>query len=159
EGRAGDRHHVAATRGGCDEIPAVRGFSSRRAGFPVYGCEAGSRLPRCRGGAASAGVDADRAGEGVSGPRPDGALLGGGEGAPGPLGLRHLLDHGAGRGSGDGAAVGRRRADGGAAMSEAYSVQEALERLAAAEGATFTTLFEHGSLAVEIYAPKGHDPQ
>lgn len=44
-------------------------------------------------------------------------------------------------------------------MSERYSVQEALERLAASQGRAFTTLFEHGSLSVEIYAPAGHDPQ
>lgn len=36
---------------------------------------------------------------------------------------------------------------------------EALRRLEAASGARFITLFEHGSLQVELYAPRGHDPQ
>ncbi|MBS1809079.1 MAG: cupin domain-containing protein [Acidobacteria bacterium] len=35
----------------------------------------------------------------------------------------------------------------------------ALHQLEAAGGARFVTLFEHGSLQVEIYAPQGHDPQ
>lgn len=39
------------------------------------------------------------------------------------------------------------------------SVQGALARLEAAGGARFITLFEHGTLQVEIYAPRGHDPQ
>ena len=39
------------------------------------------------------------------------------------------------------------------------SVAEALQRLADAADKRFITLFEHGSLQVEIYAPRGHDPQ
>lgn len=35
----------------------------------------------------------------------------------------------------------------------------ALARLPGPEGERFVTLFEHGSLQVEIYAPRGHDPQ
>ena len=40
-----------------------------------------------------------------------------------------------------------------------FSVAAALEQLAAAGGPRFLTLFEHGSLQVELYAPRGHDPQ
>ena len=36
---------------------------------------------------------------------------------------------------------------------------EALGRLPGAGGARFVTLFERGSLTVEIYAPRGTDPQ
>lgn len=36
---------------------------------------------------------------------------------------------------------------------------DALHQLEAAGGARFVTLFEHGSLQVEIYAPPGDDPQ
>jgi len=38
-------------------------------------------------------------------------------------------------------------------------VANALERLPGPEGKRFATIFEHGSLAVEIYAPRGSDPQ
>lgn len=38
-----------------------------------------------------------------------------------------------------------------------FSVPVALERLAEANGARFITLFEHGSLQVEIYVPRGSD--
>jgi mannose-6-phosphate isomerase-like protein (cupin superfamily) len=36
---------------------------------------------------------------------------------------------------------------------------EALHRLETASGARFITLFAHGSLQVELYAPRDHDPQ
>ena len=36
---------------------------------------------------------------------------------------------------------------------------EALAKLPGPEGKRFVTLFEHGSLLVEIYAPRGRDPQ
>jgi mannose-6-phosphate isomerase-like protein (cupin superfamily) len=39
------------------------------------------------------------------------------------------------------------------------SVPEALTKLPNADGKQFATIFEHGSLAVEIYAPCGIDPQ
>lgn len=39
------------------------------------------------------------------------------------------------------------------------SVAEALTKLPKAGGKRFATIFEHGSLAVEIYAPRGVDPQ
>jgi mannose-6-phosphate isomerase-like protein (cupin superfamily) len=39
------------------------------------------------------------------------------------------------------------------------SIEEALQRLQAYEGKTFLQLFRHGSMSVEIYQPKGHDPQ
>lgn len=39
------------------------------------------------------------------------------------------------------------------------SVSNALQRLEEAARGRFITLFEHGSLQVEIYAPHGHDPQ
>ena len=39
------------------------------------------------------------------------------------------------------------------------SVVEALAKLPAEGGLRFAKLFEHGTLEVEIYAPRGHDPQ
>ena len=39
------------------------------------------------------------------------------------------------------------------------TVAEALERLPGPEGQRFATVFNHGSLLVEIYAPRGTDPQ
>jgi mannose-6-phosphate isomerase-like protein (cupin superfamily) len=36
---------------------------------------------------------------------------------------------------------------------------DALERLPTPEGKRFATIFEHGSLVVEIYSPRGTDPQ
>lgn len=36
---------------------------------------------------------------------------------------------------------------------------QALENLPGPEGQRFATIFEHGSLLVEIYAPRGVDPQ
>lgn len=41
----------------------------------------------------------------------------------------------------------------------ALSLADALSNLPSAEGARFAELFRHGSLAVEIYAPVGRDPQ
>jgi mannose-6-phosphate isomerase-like protein (cupin superfamily) len=41
----------------------------------------------------------------------------------------------------------------------ALTVANALERVPTAEGKRFATIFEHGSLVVEIYAPRGSDPQ
>jgi mannose-6-phosphate isomerase-like protein (cupin superfamily) len=39
------------------------------------------------------------------------------------------------------------------------SAQTALELLPTPDGKRFATVFEHGTLAVEIYAPRGIDPQ
>src|SRR4029079_11162983 len=39
------------------------------------------------------------------------------------------------------------------------TVAEALERLPGPNGQRFATVFQHGSLLVEIYAPRGVDPQ
>src|ERR1041384_8759059 len=39
------------------------------------------------------------------------------------------------------------------------TVTEALERLPGPQGQRFATVFEHGSLLVEIYAPRAVDPQ
>ena len=41
----------------------------------------------------------------------------------------------------------------------AASVKEALALLPAPGGKRFATVFEHGSLLVEVYAPRGNDPQ
>lgn len=39
------------------------------------------------------------------------------------------------------------------------SLDEGLERLPAPGGERFATVFEHGTLAVEVYAPRGTDAQ
>jgi len=39
------------------------------------------------------------------------------------------------------------------------NAQWALTQLSDSNEATWTTLFEHGTLKVEIYAPRNHDPQ
>jgi mannose-6-phosphate isomerase-like protein (cupin superfamily) len=39
------------------------------------------------------------------------------------------------------------------------SVAEALEKLPRPNGDRFATVLEHGTLDIEIYAPRGHDPQ
>lgn len=39
------------------------------------------------------------------------------------------------------------------------TVEEAMARLPSSDGKRFATVLEHGSLAVEIYAPRGVDPQ
>jgi mannose-6-phosphate isomerase-like protein (cupin superfamily) len=38
-------------------------------------------------------------------------------------------------------------------------VDDAVKQLPSPEGKRFATIFEHGTLAVEIYAPRGNDPQ
>lgn len=45
--------------------------------------------------------------------------------------------------------------DGGATIA----FDAALARLPTADGKRFVTLFEHGTLALELYAPRGDDPQ
>lgn len=40
-----------------------------------------------------------------------------------------------------------------------FTVEDAMARLPGPNGARFTPVFAHGSLLVEIYAPRGHDPQ
>jgi mannose-6-phosphate isomerase-like protein (cupin superfamily) len=39
------------------------------------------------------------------------------------------------------------------------TVREGLERLPGPEGERFAELFRHGTLSIEIYAPRGRDPQ
>jgi mannose-6-phosphate isomerase-like protein (cupin superfamily) len=39
------------------------------------------------------------------------------------------------------------------------TVSEGLARLPGSLGERFVELFRHGTLAVELYAPRGHDPQ
>ena len=39
------------------------------------------------------------------------------------------------------------------------TVAEALKRIPTAEGKRFAAVFSHGTLEVEIYAPRGQDPQ
>ena len=39
------------------------------------------------------------------------------------------------------------------------SVEEAMRRLPSPEGHRFATVLEHGTLDIEIYAPRGTDPQ
>ena len=39
------------------------------------------------------------------------------------------------------------------------SLQDALARLPGAKGERFATVFERGSVSVEVYAPRGTDPQ
>jgi mannose-6-phosphate isomerase-like protein (cupin superfamily) len=41
----------------------------------------------------------------------------------------------------------------------AISWRDALQRLPTPAGKRFATLFEHGSLVLELYAPRGSDPQ
>lgn len=41
----------------------------------------------------------------------------------------------------------------------AATVAEALDQLPGPEGQRFATVFKHGTLLVEIYAPRGVDPQ
>ena len=43
--------------------------------------------------------------------------------------------------------------------TKVLSVEEGLARLPGPGGERFVQLFEHGSLTVEVYAPRGHDPQ
>jgi mannose-6-phosphate isomerase-like protein (cupin superfamily) len=39
------------------------------------------------------------------------------------------------------------------------TVREGLERLPGPQGERFAELFSHGTLSIEIYAPRGRDPQ
>lgn len=39
------------------------------------------------------------------------------------------------------------------------TLREALDRLPGPQGERFVGVFEHGSLIVELYAPRGNDPQ
>ena len=39
------------------------------------------------------------------------------------------------------------------------TIKDALTKLPTADGKRFATIFQHGSLLVEIYAPRGSDPQ
>lgn len=39
------------------------------------------------------------------------------------------------------------------------SIADAISRVPTADGKRFATIFEHGTLLVEIYAPRGVDPQ
>ena len=41
----------------------------------------------------------------------------------------------------------------------AFAWRDALAHLPTADGKRFTVVFEHGTLAVELYAPRGNDPQ
>jgi mannose-6-phosphate isomerase-like protein (cupin superfamily) len=47
----------------------------------------------------------------------------------------------------------------GAESRRKISVQEALAQLPGEGGVRFVSLFTHGSLQLEIYAPRGSDPQ
>lgn len=38
-------------------------------------------------------------------------------------------------------------------------IAQGMSRIPDAQGRRFAQVFEHGSLAVEVYAPRGHDPQ
>ena len=39
------------------------------------------------------------------------------------------------------------------------TMEDALARIPGTDGERFAKMLEHGSLSVEIYAPRGHDPQ
>jgi mannose-6-phosphate isomerase-like protein (cupin superfamily) len=39
------------------------------------------------------------------------------------------------------------------------SIQDGLKKIPGAKGERFATVFEHGTLSVEVYAPRGTDPQ
>lgn len=41
----------------------------------------------------------------------------------------------------------------------AFAWRDALTRLPTPDGKRFTVVFEHGTLALELYAPRDHDPQ
>lgn len=42
---------------------------------------------------------------------------------------------------------------------ERLTIADAISKLPTPEGKRFATIFQHGSLLVEIYAPRGNDPQ
>lgn len=44
-------------------------------------------------------------------------------------------------------------------LCASLALTKALQRLPSPEGKRFTTIFQHGTLLVEIYAPRGVDPQ
>lgn len=44
-------------------------------------------------------------------------------------------------------------------MSACFKASEWLARLPGENGERFVVAFEHGTLSVEFYAPRGHDPQ
>lgn len=46
-----------------------------------------------------------------------------------------------------------------AEQAKRLTVEEGLKLLPGAAGERFVRLFEHGTLVVEVYAPRGHDPQ
>jgi len=39
------------------------------------------------------------------------------------------------------------------------SIQDGLKKIPGPKGERFSVVFEHGSLSVEVYAPRGNDPQ
>jgi mannose-6-phosphate isomerase-like protein (cupin superfamily) len=41
----------------------------------------------------------------------------------------------------------------------AFAWRDALAQLPTPDGKRFVVAFEHGTLALELYAPRGHDPQ
>jgi mannose-6-phosphate isomerase-like protein (cupin superfamily) len=45
------------------------------------------------------------------------------------------------------------------AVKRRVTVEEAMSRVPTPDGKRFATVLEHGSLTVEIYAPRGTDPQ
>ncbi len=45
------------------------------------------------------------------------------------------------------------------AVKRRVTVEEGMSQLPRPDGKRFVTLFEHGSLLVELYAPRGVDPQ
>jgi mannose-6-phosphate isomerase-like protein (cupin superfamily) len=47
----------------------------------------------------------------------------------------------------------------GLADNQKFTLAEALAKLPGPDGKRFATVFERGSLQIEIYAPRGHDPQ
>lgn len=44
-------------------------------------------------------------------------------------------------------------------MIEQVNQKKALDKLAAAGGARYVSMFEHGNIELEYYAPQGSDPQ
>jgi mannose-6-phosphate isomerase-like protein (cupin superfamily) len=40
-----------------------------------------------------------------------------------------------------------------------FTIEQGLRRLPGPQGERFTALFQHGTLVVELYAPRGRDPQ
>ena len=44
-------------------------------------------------------------------------------------------------------------------MKRRVTTAEAFEKLPPEGGTRFVSTFEHGTLSVELYAPRGHDPQ